>query len=223
MIAAAIRAYVDDLRVVAPTRELAWRASRQMASRIQFLGAQDAVRKRRLDNGPWTGTVFSTTDGEITKSVTEAEWIKGKTMIQELATELQQDPNISFEFKRLERIRGFMCHLAMTYDLFFAYLKGFHLTLCQHLPQRDDQGWKLTDLEWIGFVEQRFQANKIDDRERDRLLLELPGSSINPPKLVNPVPRFLTCLQAIQKFFTPILPPPIRMRSTIFFSLFTDS
>ena len=39
MIAAAIRAYANDLRVVAPTRELAWRASRQIASRIQFLGA----------------------------------------------------------------------------------------------------------------------------------------------------------------------------------------
>ena len=147
MIAAAIRAYVDDLRVVEATRELAWRASHQVASRLQFLGSQDAARKRRLDNGPWAGTVFGTSEGSITKSVTDAKCKKGKQLVEELREEIRADPNVLFEFKRLERIRGFLCHLAMTFDLFFVYLKGFHLTLCQHLPQRDEQGWKLTDLE----------------------------------------------------------------------------
>ena len=70
MIANAIKAYVDDLRVAAATIELAWQASRQVASRIQFLGSQDASRKRRLDNGHWAGTVFNTEHGQISKTVT---------------------------------------------------------------------------------------------------------------------------------------------------------
>ena len=109
---------------------------------------------------------------------------KGKQMVEELSDEIQADPEVLFEHKRLERVCGFIFHLAMTFDLFFAYLKGFHLTLFQHLPQRDEQGWKLTDLEWIGFVEQRFESNKIDQKERTRLLLKSPGATVNPPKFV---------------------------------------
>ena len=66
-IAATIRAYVDDLRLVAATRELAWAANRQVAARIQYLGSQDAPRKRRLDNSPWAGAVFSTDDQKSLK------------------------------------------------------------------------------------------------------------------------------------------------------------
>ena len=62
-------------------------------------------------------------------------------------------------------------------------------------------------------MEQRYQANKIDDKERTRLLSELPGSAINPPKMVKSVARFITCLEAMHKFFNPPLPPIIRMRS----------
>ena len=153
MIAATIKAYVDDLRVAAPTRELSWQGSRQIASRIQFLGSQDASRKRRLDNGPWAGTVFNTENGEISKTVTQTKWEKGKALVQELLDEITANPDTDFEFKRLERVRGFLCHLAMTFDLLFAYLKGFNLPLCKHFNKRDEDGWKLTELEWIGFVE----------------------------------------------------------------------
>ena len=39
----------------------------------RLLGSQDAARKRRLDNGPWAGTIFGTSYGAITKSVTDAK------------------------------------------------------------------------------------------------------------------------------------------------------
>ena len=48
-----------------------------------------------------------------------------------------------------------MCHIAMVYDSIFPYLKGFHLILENCLPHRDDEGWKLTDLEWIGHLESK--------------------------------------------------------------------
>ena len=165
------------------------------------MGSQDAPRKRRLDNGPWVGTMFDTENNTISKTVTQAKWNKGKALVQGLVEELNENPNTQFEYKRLEKIRGFLCHLAMTFDIFFAYLKGFHLTLSKHLPKRTDDGWKLTDLEWIAYVEERAESHKLSDAEKERLLAELPGSSIPPPQFVSPVPRFLLCLQALHTFF----------------------
>ena len=45
----------------------------------------------------------------------------------------------------------------MAYEVIFSYLKGFHLTLAKHLPQRDDDGWKLIDLDWIGHIETKVE------------------------------------------------------------------
>ena len=53
------------------TMEQAWAIARRMAARLQYLGIQDAPRKRRVDNGPWAGTVYLTHDGAIRKTVTE--------------------------------------------------------------------------------------------------------------------------------------------------------
>ena len=41
----------------------------------------------------------------------------------------------------------------MVYDPIIPYLKGFHLTLPSHLPERDSEGWKISELEWIGYIE----------------------------------------------------------------------
>lgn len=106
LVAASIRAYVDDLRVVAATRELSWQAARQTASMLQYLGSQDASRKRRLDNGPWAGTMLSTSNGVISKSVTKSKWEKGKRFITELVEEIKLNPSSTFEYKRLEKFGG---------------------------------------------------------------------------------------------------------------------
>ena len=142
-----MKIYVDDLRTAGATRELAWQAARRATSRLQFLGIQDAPRKRRLDNGPWAGGIFSTSDEKITKSVTESKWTKGRDIVWALVVELKENPNKLLEFKRLERDRGFLCHMAMTFDQIFPYLKGFHLSLCSHLRQRNEEGWKTQELE----------------------------------------------------------------------------
>ena len=46
-IAAAVVAFVDDLRISGIDEETAWRAGRQLASRLQYLGLQDAARKTK--------------------------------------------------------------------------------------------------------------------------------------------------------------------------------
>jgi hypothetical protein len=39
--------YVDDVRIIAAFRELAWLCSSKMMKGLCFLGMQDAARKRR--------------------------------------------------------------------------------------------------------------------------------------------------------------------------------
>lgn len=62
-----LRAYVDDLRVVRYSLEHAWSIARRIAPMIQYLGIQDAPRKRRIDNGPWAGSIFLTSDNRVQK------------------------------------------------------------------------------------------------------------------------------------------------------------
>ena len=212
-IAAALKAYVDELRIAAATLNLAWVASRQTASRIQYLGSQDAPRKRRVDKGPWTGTIFDTENGSVTKTVTLEKWNKAKGYLETLNKLIATDPNVMVDFKLLERIRGFLCHLAMTFNIIFPYLKGFHLTLCQHLPKRDESGWKMSDLEWIGHVESLIRNEKINEEEKEHMLGQLPYSDLTPPKLVKLLLRFHACLGALNQFFSDPTPPLVHMRS----------
>ena len=57
-IAGDLVAYVDDLRTLGFSLEHVWQISRQVASRLQLLGIQDATRKRCLADGPWAGRLF---------------------------------------------------------------------------------------------------------------------------------------------------------------------
>ena len=61
-IACKIMAYVDDLHITGIDEEMVWAAARQVASRLQYLGVQDAARKTKapgIDTGSaWAGTIF---------------------------------------------------------------------------------------------------------------------------------------------------------------------
>jgi hypothetical protein len=62
------------------------------------------------------------------------------------------DEQPTMSYKQLEVIRGFLCHLSMTYSNVTPYLKGFHLTLAAHHPQQDSQGCKLLPKEWEAYL-----------------------------------------------------------------------
>ena len=85
--------------------------------------------------------------------VTQEKWDKGKGYLEKQTltgwiTRIQDIQETTaflqglIDYKFLEKIRFFFCHLAMTYPILFPYLKGFHLTLCTHLSGRDKEGWK---------------------------------------------------------------------------------
>ena len=112
-------AFVDDLRAIGHSLEHAWSIARWVASRLEHLGAQDAPRKRRIDNGPWAGGVYNTDNMKISKTITQEKWTKGKTYLLWLQKILDVDPEATVNYKELERIRGYFCHLAMVYEIFF--------------------------------------------------------------------------------------------------------
>ena len=212
-IAGEIKACVDDLRVIGLNLEHAWAIARLIASRLQFLGIQDAPRKRRTDNGAWAGMIYHTSPSEIQTTVSVSKWLKGRSYIDLLVNEIKDNPDVEFEFKFLEQIRGYLCHLAMTFEILFPYLKGFHLTLCSHLPKRNEEGWKLADLEWIGYMQGRLQDGKLTKEQYD-LDMARVFNPHNQPKRVKPVGRFFTCLKALKSFFSMPTPPIITHRST---------
>lgn len=79
--------FVDDCRVTAMTLELAWAIARQICSRFQYLGIQDATRKRRpptQNPGAWAGSVFATTENMVTKTVTQEKWEKAQGIVASL-------------------------------------------------------------------------------------------------------------------------------------------
>ena len=80
-------------------------------------------------------------------------------------------------------------------------MKGFHLTLARHLQQRDEGGWKLTDLDWIGHIETKIEQGKYLRLEAYILIQEASGSCEDAPTMVTPVPRFHQCLQVLSTFF----------------------
>ena len=169
-IAGDILGFVDDLRASGHSREYAWGVARQMASRLQYLGIQDAPRKRRppsLTPGAWAGAVFATKDSKVTKSVTKEKWTKAKKMISELLEEAGDDTQHKYCYKRMEQIRGFMCHLAMTYETVTPFLKGFHLTLASYLPQRDAEGWKISDRKWLDHIQGLVAEGKLSAEDGD--------------------------------------------------------
>ena len=129
-----------------------------MMSKAQYRGLQDAARKRRIDNGPWAGCLLETSNQFITITVPQNKWDKAKCYVSDLYEKLE-DPNVLLEHKHLERVCGFLCHMAMTFRVICCYLKGFHLTLYQHLPKRNEYGWKMTDMEWLGHLRYNMDKN----------------------------------------------------------------
>jgi hypothetical protein len=170
--------FVDDARASSLDEEVTWRIARQIASRLQHLGIEDAPRKIRPPTrkiGAWAGAIFSTKKGMITQTVSQEKWNKGKGQIRELTDLLESCPDAEFGFKWLEQIRGFLCHLNMTFEVVTPFLKGFHLSICSHLSSRNDYGWKLPDGPSVSYINEK--------RERGLMTEDEAQSSAQPIRL----------------------------------------
>jgi hypothetical protein len=142
--------YCDDLRTLGATSALALAASARVASLSNFLGVQDAPRKRRFPDripGAWAGTVALTTEEGVFGSVTQERWDKSKTILEGMWEKVQHGDGI-FNHKRLLSERGFLIYVTRAFPSMRPYLKGVHLTVDSWRLGRDEDGWK--DPTWCG-------------------------------------------------------------------------
>lgn len=78
-LAAFVVLFVDDLRVMGGSERDCWLACRQIASHFNFLGVQDAARKRRSSSqqpGAWAGGVVRLEGGKVCVLVSKKNGIK---------------------------------------------------------------------------------------------------------------------------------------------------
>jgi hypothetical protein len=216
MAAADIAQYVDDVRVVAPTSDIAWRCSSAIAKTASYLGLQDAARKRRPQSqrpGAWAGATIAADTEVVTKAVTQERWEKLQHKIRWIAKQLgltdkytpenfdDVSPEVDrgaegmIHFKTTEQFVGFVVYVSMTYKSLVPYLKGIYLTLNSYRPDRDEWGWGIPQ-------------KKVKGAPRPNLPYE------KPPEWVEVKPRLKHDMQALMELTRHDEPPDIPIRAT---------
>lgn len=208
-----VATFIDDLRTLGFDVENNWQVSRQVASRLQYLGIQNAPRKTRppsQEPGAWAGCIHKITPGEsISRSVAQEKWDKAKWIIDEVTSILEANPQadaVRFSHKMLEKMRGFLVHLAMTFPEINPFLKGWHLTIDHWRPQRGEDGWKMTNREWRVAQQHLAEKGKLTEDDVD-------AADSDAPEFVWSVPRFRDDMKALQLFFSRPEPPEFVLRS----------
>jgi hypothetical protein len=135
--------YFDDARVFGPSQEIAQQGMRQVTSRLQNLGNQDAARKRRGVSqrpGAWAGGIVYTDQGLMRKLVGQSKWDKAKRFLEQVRDAYEEETKIL----RGDFLSGtgFLLHIAQTYEFMQPYLKGFHLAAEAWREDRDAEGCK---------------------------------------------------------------------------------
>jgi hypothetical protein len=211
-IAGDVITFVDDVRITASSKEACWSVYRQFASRIQFLGMQNAPRKFRPPSqdqaGAWTGTIFRIDSGAVSKTVSQEKWSKGRDIIQDLLAKWESSERPMIDRKELERHTGFLNHLAMTFEDLNPFLKGFYLTLNSWRPGRDHEGWKISAKVKNHHPEDSY-ITSADDLE----ISMNEGDDGGAPKLVQSCIRLKGDIGAIAAILKPEAPPVINLRS----------
>ena len=214
IIAADLVGYVDDLRPSGPSRSAAWAAARRTASIMNYLGIQDASRKRRDSSqtpGAWAGSVVLTRPDGVFVMVDAEKWAKAKRMLAEVSDLLLKTPK-AMSRKRLEEVRGFLNYVVRTYPPLKPYMTGFHLTIDGWRTDRDEEGWR----------KRKKKTSKAERNEPTGETREwhygdsqLPYS-VDPkaPAYVEAKPRLHDDIAALQFLMQENLPRQRRIRST---------
>ena len=213
--------FVDDGRLTGFSKENCHAVHRRFASRVQYLGMQDAPRKFRPPSqdkaGAWTGTIFKVTKDQITKTVAQEKWGRGRAMIKDLLSQCKSAPDRRPQLKRkeLERSAGFLIHLAMTFDDITPFMKGIYLTLNAWRPQRDSEGWRLSDKKWKRVLFDRHDRGLLSDEELEDNLMREDAA----PETVKGVIRLESDLESLDAILSPEVVPKIGIRSRLVVSV----
>ena len=125
--------YVDDIRSSGRSEVLCARTSRRIASIFNFLGIQDAARKRRFPSqapGVWCGARTVAENDGLYTGTTQIKWDRGKSIISEWLKEFLEKGELNR--KDMLKGRGFLVHLSRTYpgmNPFFKRNTSYHRKL----------------------------------------------------------------------------------------------
>ena len=193
--------YIDDIRGIGGTEGICRKATRRVASWINYLGQQDAPRKRRPPSkipGAWAGAMCLSKEDGLYVTCTQKKWDKAKAIIHHWLNEVCVERSRSVNAAQMERDVGFLVHLSRTFPAMFPYLKGFYLSLNSWRKGRNDEGWKYSMAEWRA-------AMDLDDEMPSYQVMEEvrragPSQShLDRPELVDVVPRLGMDIKAIGK------------------------
>ena len=216
--------YMDDIRILGSSEMSCRLAAREASKKTQYLGEQDAARKRRPPNkepGPWCGAFVANRNGSVWVYVSQSKWSKAKAYVakwyQELSDCACKQVPLELDFKDLEKGHGFLVYLSRTYDPIVPYLKGIHLTLDSWRTGRDAEGWKVNKKrkrsadDGVQVEEEEYGAEWISEHflfRKDGVEQIVPPTEARDkaPGKVSAVPRLMDDLRVLLDFFEPEAP-----------------
>jgi hypothetical protein len=180
-IAADLFTFVDDLCPTSPGAKECWHAARRAGNILNWLGLQDASRKRQDSSqatGAWAGLVVRVNSDGVFVLSDEEKWIKAKKLMHEVLDLLEEDSE-DLPRHRLEQIRGFLVYVTRTYLCMVSYLIGLHMTIDSWRGNRDGDGWRLSTQDL------KMRARAVAELDNPDVVVEDPEA---PPVVVG-VPR----------------------------------
>jgi hypothetical protein len=163
----------------------------------------------------------------VIQTVTQKKWDHAKSQIQEILAHYNGNPEAmpDVNYKCMEEVRGFLGHLAMTYNLIATYLKGLHLTLASIHPNQDKDGWKLSKRDLMAYLWDAPDMGKLScDKfsklfnaaiKRDHLVGTRTQKPLPPPpKEILVVPCLYLELKALESLLGAETPVEVLLRAS---------
>ena len=196
--------YIDDIRTIDSSDRGCRAVSRRVAAWVNYLGQQDAARKRRppsREPGAWAGAMcLSKADG-LYVTCTQKKWERAQEIVCRWFQQVVEGGELNVEAKQMEKDVGFLVHLSRTFPATFPYLKGFYLTLNSWRKGRNDEGWKYSMSEWKAALELEddLPGYRVEEEVRRKVKSD---DYRDRPHLVEAVPRLQSDLLALKKLYS---------------------
>ena len=196
--------YIDDIRGIGDSERVCRAATRRVASWVNYLGQQDAPRKRRPPAkvpGAWAGAMCLAKDDGLYVTCTQKKWEKAQAIINHWIEEVVDKGSVQVNAAQMERDVGFLVHLSRTFPSMFPYLKGIYLSLNTWRKGRNEEGWKFTMAEWRAAldVDDDLPSYKVGAAAKRAFPSQTHDER---PTMVNVVPRLSSDLRALKALFT---------------------
>ena len=209
--AANFEVYIDDIRVCGPTLRSCVKAARRIAARTNYLGVQDACRKRRFPSqmpSVWSGAKSLSTPEGLFTATTQAKWEKGKAYVAGWLAVVDTGDGM-LNRKDVEKGRGFLVHLSRTYPAMVPNMKGIHHVLESWRIGQDRDGWKWSTSQWKTFLEEAGELEAGDRNWKEKKVGYTQRWKCKQPKEVNgrSIKRLKSDLIELMELFSHNKPP----------------